>query len=91
MLATCHATAATPCVGKLGMHGLRDAPRMPGPDPHAPLPPGVIRLLVLLATLLGSWFIVQTYFERSGRAISLRSWLGECTAAPGWGHSHQLC
>ena len=37
---------------------------------------GVIRLLVLLATLLGSWFIVQTYFERSGRAISLRSWLG---------------
>ncbi|POI34991.1 hypothetical protein CIB84_001259 [Bambusicola thoracicus] len=37
---------------------------------------GVIRLLVLLATLLGSWFIMQTYFERSGRAISLRSWLG---------------
>ncbi|OXB78711.1 UNVERIFIED_CONTAM: hypothetical protein H355_002676 [Colinus virginianus] len=37
---------------------------------------GVIRFLVLLATLLGSWFIVQTYFERSGKAISLRSWLG---------------
>uniref|UniRef100_A0A8C9FLW4 Family with sequence similarity 3 member D n=1 Tax=Pavo cristatus TaxID=9049 RepID=A0A8C9FLW4_PAVCR len=27
---------------------------MPSLDPHAPLPPGVIRLLVLLATLLGS-------------------------------------
>uniref|UniRef100_A0A669P089 FAM3 metabolism regulating signaling molecule D n=1 Tax=Phasianus colchicus TaxID=9054 RepID=A0A669P089_PHACC len=48
-----------------------------------PLPPGVIRLLVPLATLLGSWFIVQTYFEHSGRTISLRSWLGECMAAPG--------
>ncbi|XP_065605955.1 protein FAM3D [Cyrtonyx montezumae] len=38
---------------------------------------GVIRFLVLLATLLGSWFIVQLYFERSGRTISLRSWLGD--------------
>ncbi|XP_021264835.1 protein FAM3D [Numida meleagris] len=37
---------------------------------------GVIRLLALLATLLGSWFIVQTYLEHSGRAVSLRSWLG---------------
>ncbi|XP_031465515.1 protein FAM3D [Phasianus colchicus] len=54
----------------------RFAPGCPSPYPCAPLPPGVIRLLVPLATLLGSWFIVQTYFEHSGRTISLRSWLG---------------
>ncbi|KAM9182545.1 protein FAM3D [Mergus octosetaceus] len=38
---------------------------------------GIIRFLALFATLLGCWFIVQTYFERGGRSISLRSWLGE--------------
>lgn len=38
---------------------------------------GVIRFLALFATLLGCWFIAQTYFERGGRSISLRSWLGE--------------
>ncbi|NXK49733.1 FAM3D protein, partial [Chauna torquata] len=42
---------------------------------------GVIRFLALLATLLGSWFIVQTFFERSGRAISLRSWLAPSSPA----------
>uniref|UniRef100_A0A8B9B9X0 FAM3 metabolism regulating signaling molecule D n=1 Tax=Anser brachyrhynchus TaxID=132585 RepID=A0A8B9B9X0_9AVES len=36
---------------------------------------GIIRFLALFATLLGCWFIAQTYFERSGRSISLRSWL----------------
>ncbi|XP_042679241.1 protein FAM3D isoform X2 [Centrocercus urophasianus] len=37
---------------------------------------GMIRILVPLATLLSFWFIIQTYFEHRGRAISLRSWLG---------------
>ncbi|XP_064931661.1 protein FAM3D isoform X2 [Columba livia] len=37
---------------------------------------GVIRSVVLLVTLLGTWFIVQTYFDRSWKAISLRSWIG---------------
>ncbi|NXP33020.1 FAM3D protein, partial [Leiothrix lutea] len=37
----------------------------------------VIRYLALLITLLSTWFILQTYFHRSWRAISLRSWLGE--------------
>ncbi|KAM6126463.1 protein FAM3D [Phoenicopterus ruber ruber] len=36
----------------------------------------VIRYTVLLFTLLGTWFIVQTYFDRSWKTISLRSWLG---------------
>ncbi|XP_061864099.1 protein FAM3D [Colius striatus] len=36
----------------------------------------VIRYVALLVTLLGTWFMVQTYFEGSWRAISLRSWLG---------------
>ncbi|XP_031361807.1 protein FAM3D [Lonchura striata] len=36
----------------------------------------VIRSLVLLLTLLGSWFLMQTYFQHSWKAISLRSWLG---------------
>uniref|UniRef100_A0A8C3P0X3 FAM3 metabolism regulating signaling molecule D n=1 Tax=Cyanoderma ruficeps TaxID=181631 RepID=A0A8C3P0X3_9PASS len=36
----------------------------------------VIRYLALLITLLSTWFILQTYFHRSWRAISLRSWLG---------------
>ncbi|PKK26397.1 family with sequence similarity 3, member D [Columba livia] len=56
----------------------------PVPDPPclcshlAPLPSlaGVIRSVVLLVTLLGTWFIVQTYFDRSWKAISLRSWIG---------------
>ncbi|KAI6077265.1 Protein FAM3D [Aix galericulata] len=38
---------------------------------------GIIRFLALFATLLGCWFIAQTYFENGGRSISLRSWLGQ--------------
>uniref|UniRef100_A0A8C0EFB1 FAM3 metabolism regulating signaling molecule D n=2 Tax=Strigidae TaxID=30459 RepID=A0A8C0EFB1_BUBBB len=38
---------------------------------------GVIRYVALLITLLGTWFIVQMYFDRSWKDISLRSWLGE--------------
>ncbi|XP_051644439.1 protein FAM3D [Manacus candei] len=37
---------------------------------------GVIRCMVLLITLLGTWFIMQTYFHHSWKTISLRSWLG---------------
>ncbi|XP_042736816.1 protein FAM3D [Lagopus leucura] len=37
---------------------------------------GMVRILVPLATLLSFWFIIQTYSEHRGRAISLRSWLG---------------
>ncbi|XP_014728394.1 PREDICTED: protein FAM3D isoform X1 [Sturnus vulgaris] len=36
----------------------------------------VIRYTVLLITLLGTWFILQTYFHHSWKSISLRSWLG---------------
>ncbi|XP_054496226.1 protein FAM3D isoform X2 [Agelaius phoeniceus] len=36
----------------------------------------VIRAVVLLLTLLGTWLLMQTYFQHSWRAISLRSWLG---------------
>ncbi|KAM9226966.1 protein FAM3D [Leptosomus discolor] len=36
----------------------------------------IIRTVVLLITLLGTWFIVQTYFERSWKTVNLRSWLG---------------
>nr|XP_009926577.1 PREDICTED: protein FAM3D [Haliaeetus albicilla] len=36
----------------------------------------VIRYTVLLITLLSTWFIVQTFFDRSWKAISPRSWLG---------------
>uniref|UniRef100_A0A8C3V5G5 FAM3 metabolism regulating signaling molecule D n=1 Tax=Catharus ustulatus TaxID=91951 RepID=A0A8C3V5G5_CATUS len=42
-----------------------------------PTPAGVIRFTVLLLTLLSTWFILQTYFQHSWKAISLRSWLGE--------------
>lgn len=45
----------------------------PAPLSH----PGVIRAMVLLLTLLGTWFLMQSYFQRSWRAVSLRSWLGE--------------
>uniref|UniRef100_A0A663LVT0 Family with sequence similarity 3 member D n=1 Tax=Athene cunicularia TaxID=194338 RepID=A0A663LVT0_ATHCN len=38
---------------------------------------GVIRSVALFITLLGTWFIVQTYFDQSWKDISLRSWLGE--------------
>ncbi|KFQ14036.1 Protein FAM3D, partial [Leptosomus discolor] len=38
---------------------------------------GIIRTVVLLITLLGTWFIVQTYFERSWKTVNLRSWLGK--------------
>ncbi|XP_075014843.1 protein FAM3D [Calonectris borealis] len=37
---------------------------------------GMIRHVALLITLLGTWFIVQTYFDHRWKAISLRSWLG---------------
>lgn len=37
---------------------------------------GVIRCVVLLITLLGTWFLMQSYFHHSWRAISPRSWLG---------------
>ncbi|XP_038004633.1 protein FAM3D [Motacilla alba alba] len=36
----------------------------------------VIRAVVLLLTLLGTWLLMQTYFQHSWKAISLRSWLG---------------
>ncbi|XP_068265077.1 protein FAM3D [Nyctibius grandis] len=36
----------------------------------------MIRYVALLITLLGTWFIVQTYFDQSWKTISLRSWLG---------------
>ncbi|XP_074908877.1 protein FAM3D [Buteo buteo] len=36
----------------------------------------MIRYTVLLITLLSTWLIVQTFFDRSWKAISLRSWLG---------------
>uniref|UniRef100_A0A8C5IZH3 Family with sequence similarity 3 member D n=1 Tax=Junco hyemalis TaxID=40217 RepID=A0A8C5IZH3_JUNHY len=36
----------------------------------------VIRAVLVLLTLLGTWFLMQTYFQHSWRAISLRSWLG---------------
>ncbi|KFQ25585.1 Protein FAM3D, partial [Merops nubicus] len=38
---------------------------------------GVIRYTALFLVLLGTWFIVQTYFDRSWKTISLRSWLGK--------------
>lgn len=37
---------------------------------------GVIRCTVLFLTLLSTWVILETYFQRSWKAISLRSWLG---------------
>ncbi|KAM6247581.1 protein FAM3D isoform 1-T3 [Spheniscus humboldti] len=37
---------------------------------------GMIRYMALLITLLGIWFIMQTYFDHRWKAISLRSWLG---------------
>ncbi|KAM6061744.1 protein FAM3D [Chlamydotis macqueenii] len=37
---------------------------------------GVIRYVVLLVMVLGTWFIVQMYFHHRWKAISLRSWLG---------------
>ncbi|XP_025958506.2 protein FAM3D isoform X2 [Dromaius novaehollandiae] len=39
-------------------------------------PTGVIRLAALLFVLLGMWVILQSYFERGWRALSLRSWRG---------------
>ncbi|XP_074406320.1 protein FAM3D isoform X1 [Zonotrichia albicollis] len=36
----------------------------------------VVRAVLVLLTLLGTWFLMQTYFQHSWRAISLRSWLG---------------
>lgn len=43
----------------------------------SPAPAAVLRYLSLFITLLSTWFILQTYFHRSWRTISLRSWLGE--------------
>ncbi|XP_074458812.1 protein FAM3D [Larus michahellis] len=37
---------------------------------------GIVRILVLLITLLGTWFIMQAYFDHSRKFMSLRSWLG---------------
>ncbi|XP_072732110.1 protein FAM3D isoform X2 [Ciconia boyciana] len=37
---------------------------------------GMIRYVALFITLLGTWFIVQMYFDHRWKAISLRSWLG---------------
>ncbi|KFO80647.1 Protein FAM3D, partial [Cuculus canorus] len=37
---------------------------------------GVTRCVLLLITLLGTWFIMHTYFDQGWKAISLRSWLG---------------
>ncbi|XP_065543506.1 protein FAM3D isoform X2 [Lathamus discolor] len=37
---------------------------------------GLIRYLAVFFTLLGTWFILQTYFDQSWKAISLRSWIG---------------
>ncbi|XP_010226053.1 PREDICTED: protein FAM3D isoform X1 [Tinamus guttatus] len=34
--------------------------------------------------LLGTWVIIQTYFDRSWKTVSLRSWLGEGPARRGW-------
>ncbi|KFV71459.1 Protein FAM3D, partial [Dryobates pubescens] len=36
---------------------------------------GLIRYVALFLTLLGTWYLVQTYFDRSWKAISLRSWI----------------
>ncbi|NXW32998.1 FAM3D protein, partial [Phaetusa simplex] len=41
---------------------------------------GVIRIMVLLIMLLGTWFVMQTYFDHGWKVMSLRSWLGEVTA-----------
>ncbi|XP_030357142.1 protein FAM3D [Strigops habroptila] len=38
---------------------------------------GLIRYAAVLFTLLGTWFILQTYFNQSWKAISLRSWIGD--------------
>ncbi|NWY55079.1 FAM3D protein, partial [Chionis minor] len=40
----------------------------------------VIRYIAMFVTLLGTWFIVQTYFDQKWKVISLRSWLGEAPA-----------
>ncbi|XP_069721624.1 protein FAM3D [Phaenicophaeus curvirostris] len=37
---------------------------------------GVIRCVLPLIMLLGTWFIVETYFDQRWKVISLRSWLG---------------
>ncbi|XP_071612259.1 protein FAM3D isoform X1 [Heliangelus exortis] len=36
----------------------------------------VIRFMALFFTLLGTWFLLQTYFDQTWKTISLRSWLG---------------
>ncbi|KFZ52065.1 Protein FAM3D, partial [Antrostomus carolinensis] len=38
---------------------------------------GLIRYTALFIMLLGAWFVVQMYFDRSWKAVSLRSWLGQ--------------
>ncbi|KFO84759.1 Protein FAM3D, partial [Buceros rhinoceros silvestris] len=37
----------------------------------------VIRYVALFFTLLGTWFIVQTYFDWSLKVVTLRSWTGK--------------
>ncbi|NWU54732.1 FAM3D protein, partial [Dromas ardeola] len=41
---------------------------------------GVIRIMVLFIMLLGTWFVMQTYFDHRWKVMTLRSWLGEVTA-----------
>ncbi|XP_051483626.1 protein FAM3D isoform X2 [Apus apus] len=36
----------------------------------------IIRYMALFLTLLGTWFILQTYLDQNWKTISLRSWLG---------------
>ncbi|KFU89150.1 Protein FAM3D, partial [Chaetura pelagica] len=40
-------------------------------------PSVIIRYVAPFLTLLGAWFILQTYFDQNWKTISLRSWLGE--------------
>ncbi|XP_027662095.1 protein FAM3D isoform X1 [Falco cherrug] len=78
-------TGCHPVPANLGTHGPspQEARGMLQSPTHAaahlaslPSLAGVIRYVALFITLLGTWFIVQTYFERSWKAISVRSWLG---------------
>uniref|UniRef100_A0A8C3PN61 FAM3 metabolism regulating signaling molecule D n=1 Tax=Calidris pygmaea TaxID=425635 RepID=A0A8C3PN61_9CHAR len=38
---------------------------------------GVIRSVVLILTLLGTWFLMQTYFDHRWKVINPRSWLAK--------------
>ncbi|KAM4654584.1 protein FAM3D [Amazona ochrocephala] len=45
---------------------------------------GLIRYLAVFFTLLGTWFILQMYFDQTWKAISLRSWIGEALHVSNW-------